>query len=104
MDKVIKNKRDLGLVTSRSSGYETSSYNIGYILSDQVWWCNVKLFSSFTNLDKPIHEIINYSTFICPFKSGLKRIGKEWKKLQKIEYLHNEKSFLDDIKHIFHGF
>ena len=25
MDKVIKNKRDLELVTSRSSGYETSS-------------------------------------------------------------------------------
>ena len=38
MDKVIKNKRDLELATSHSSGYKTSSENffINYILSDQV--------------------------------------------------------------------
>ena len=45
---------------------------------------------------------INYSTFICPFKSG--KCGKEGKKLQKIEYLENEKSFLDEINNIFHSF
>ena len=30
----------------------------------------------------------------------------EWKgkKLQKLEYLENEKSFLDEIKNIFHDF
>ena len=40
------------------------------------------------------HDIINYS--ICPFDSG--KCGKERKKLQKFEYLENEKSFLDEMK------
>ena len=54
------------------------------------------------NLCKPAHDIINYSTFIYPIESGKYR--KEWGKLQKIEYLKNEKSFLDEIKNIFHRF
>ena len=54
------------------------------------------------NLCKSIHDIINYSTSICPFESG--KCGKEGKKLQKIEYLENEKSFLDEIKNTFHSF
>ena len=36
MDKVIKSKRDLELVTSRSSGYETSSEKFLY-LSHIIW-------------------------------------------------------------------
>ena len=31
---------------------------------------------------------------MCPFESG----KKDGKKLQKLEYLKNEKSFLDEIK------
>ena len=54
------------------------------------------------NLCKPIHDIINYSTSIWPFETG--KCGKEGKKLQKFEYLENEKSFLDEIKNIFHSF
>ena len=53
------------------------------------------------NLSKPIHDIINYSTLICPFESG--KCGMEEKKVQKSEYLKNEKSFLDEIKRIFHN-
>ena len=34
---------------------------------------------------------------MCPFESG--NCGKEGKKLQKLEYLKNEKSFLDEKKH-----
>ena len=49
-----------------------------------------------------MHDIINYATSICPFESG--KSGKEEKKIQKFEYLENEKSFLDEIKHIFHSF
>ena len=49
-----------------------------------------------------IHDIINYSTSICPFEFG--KCGKEGKKLQTFEYLKNEKSFSDEIKNIFHGF
>ena len=54
------------------------------------------------NLCKPIHDIINYSTFICTFESGY--CGKEEEKLQKLEYLENEKSFFDEIKNIFYSF
>ena len=39
---------------------------------------------------------------ICPLESG--KCGKEGKKLQKFEYLANEKSFLDELKNIFHSF
>ena len=49
-----------------------------------------------------MHDIINYSTSICPFESG--KCGKEEKKSQKFEYLENEKSFLDEIKNIFQSF
>ena len=49
-----------------------------------------------------VHDIINYSTSICPFESG--KNGKEEEKIQKFEYLENEKIFLDEIKSIFHSF
>ena len=54
------------------------------------------------NLCRPIHDIINYSSSICPFESG--KCGKEGKKLQKFEYLKNEKSFSDEIKNNFYSF
>ena len=39
---------------------------------------------------------------MCPFESG--KCGKEGKRLQKIKYLENKKSFLDEMKNIFHSF
>ena len=54
------------------------------------------------NLRKAVHDIINYSTSIYPFVYG--KCGKEGKKLQKFEYLENEKTFLDEIKNTFHSF
>ena len=54
------------------------------------------------NLCKSFHDIINYSISICPFESG--KCRKEGKKSQKFKYLKNEKSFLDEIKNIFHIF
>ena len=71
---------------------------IRYILSNQVWWVIPKITSA--NSCKSIHDIINYSTSICLFESG--KCGKEGKKLQKFEYLENKKSFVDEIKNIFH--
>ena len=53
-------------------------------------------------MQKTIHDIISYSTSICPLESG--GCGKERKKLQKLEYLENEKSFLVETKNIFHSF
>ena len=49
-----------------------------------------------------MHDIINYSTSICPFESG--KCGKEEEKLPKSEYLENEKSFLYEIKKHFSQF
>ena len=46
-----------------------------------------------------MHDIVNYSTSICPFESG--KSGKEEQKIQKFEYLENGKNFLDEIKNIF---
>ena len=60
------------------------------------FWVIAKIASA--NLCNTIHDIINYSTSICPLYL------KERKKFQKIEYLKNEKSFLDEIKGIFHCF
>ena len=105
MDKVITNKTDLELVTSCSSvtkQVQKSSF-LNYILSDQVWWCNIKQFLSYSknyicNLFKPIHDI-NYSTSTYPFESRI--CGKEGKRLHKFEHLENEKSFLDEMKNIF---
>ena len=50
----------------------------------------------------PIHDIINYSTSICPLEP--RRYGKERKKIQKCEHLKNEKRFLDEIKTFFIAF
>ena len=63
------------------------------------FWVTSKITSA--NLCKPIRDI-NYSTSICPFESG--KCGKKGKKLQKFKYLENKKSFLDEIKNIFHSF
>ena len=42
------NKKNLELVTSPSLSYKTSSKKFLYfILSDQVWWCNIERFSSY---------------------------------------------------------
>ena len=49
-----------------------------------------------------MHNISNYATSICPFEFG--KCWKEEEKIQKLEYLENEKSFLDEIKNIFNSF
>ena len=41
------------------------------------------------NLCKPMHDVINYSTSICPSESG--KCGKEEQKIENIEYLKKEK-------------
>ena len=43
-----------------------------------------------------------YFSFIWPYASG--NCGKEGKKLQKIEYLENQKRFSNEMKSIFHNF
>ena len=79
-----------------------NNYCISDILPDHVWRC-LQLFVipkiTFANWCNPVHNIINYSTFIFPFESRKCR-----KKEKKFEYLDNKKSFLGQIKSIFHDF
>ena len=81
------------------------SFLVMYYLNkfdDVIWsgfWVIPKI--TFANLCKPIYDI-NHSTSICPFESG--KCGKEGQKLQKFEYLEYERSFLNEIKNIFHSF
>ena len=97
MDQIIKNNRSLELVTSRSSGYKKKFRKIPllgmYYLTkfDDVIWSGFWVIPTITsaNLCKPVHDIINYFIFICPFESG--KCEKEGKKLQKLEYLQNER-------------
>ena len=97
MDKVIKDKRDLELVTSFSSGYKKIQEKsfISYILSDQVWWWNIKGFLSysknytckFMQTNSWHHKLFHFHLSFWIWKCG-----KEGKKLQKFEYLENKKN------------
>ena len=74
MDKVIKSKRGLELVTSRSYNYTCK------FMQANSWH----------------HKLFHFHFFFW--------IWKKWKgrgKITKNEYLENEKSFLDEIKNIF---
>ena len=56
----------------------------------------------FQNLHQQIYAsqfMTIYSTSICSFECG--NCGKEEKKIQKFEYLENEKGFLEQTKNIF---
>ena len=109
IDEVTKNKRGLEPVTSLSSGYKTSSKKIfiSYLLSDKVWWCNVKQFLSYSKTytcklmqaNSWHHKLIHFHLFFWIWKCG-----KEEEKLQKFKYFENKKSFLDEIKNISHSF
>ena len=73
------------------------------MFDDVIWsgfWVIPKI--ALVNLCKSIHDVINYSTLICPFESG--KCEKEWKKIQKFEYPENKKSFFEKIKNIFYRF
>ena len=109
MDKLIKNWRSLELVTSCSLGHETSSQKFLYSLyiiwlSDQVWRCNVKQFLSYSkNYICKFMQVSSWHHKLFHFHLSF-WIWKVWKgreKLQKFEYLENEKSFLDERKYTF---
>ena len=108
MDKVIKNKSGLELVPSCSPGHKTSSEkSLCYILSDKVWWCNIKQFLSYSKnyICKFMHvSSWDHKLFHFHFSFWILKVQKGREKLQNFEYLENKKSFLDEIKNIFHSF
>ena len=101
-------QKGLELKTSCSLGYEQVQKNsfISYILSDQVWWCNIKSFLSysknyickFMQAHSWHHKLFHFHLSFCIWIvwKGRKKITKIW--------LESEKSFLDEIKNTFHSF
>ena len=111
MDKIIKNKRGLKLVTSLSSGYKTSSKNFffSYILSDQVWWCNMKQFLSyckncickFMQVNSWHHKLFHFHLFFWIWKvlKGREKITKTWiSRKWKELFRWNKKHFSQFLK------
>ena len=112
--KSLKNKRSLKLGTSRSSGYKTSSCInqinnsfISYVLSDQVWWCNIKQFQSYSK--NYIYKFMQANSWHCKlFHFRLSFwIWKVWKgreKNTKIWISWERKELYRWNKNIFHSF
>ena len=95
-DKIVKNKRDLKLVTSCSSGYKISL--------DQVWWCNIKrllsysknYISKFMQANSWHHKVFRFLLFFYIWKmwKGREKITNIWKSLERKELFRwNKKSF-----------
>ena len=52
-----------------------------------------------------VYDVINFKIYLqTTVKAMADREKKRGRKIQKYEYLENEKSFLDEIKSIFHSF
>ena len=52
-----------------------------------------------------VYDVINFKMYLqTTLKAMADREKKRGRKIQKYEYLENEKSFLDEIKSIFHSF
>ena len=52
-----------------------------------------------------VDDVINFKTYLQSTSIAMADGKKEGKtEIQKLEYLENEKSFLDEIKNIFHSF
>ena len=90
-------------MTSRSlrNNFKNISLLVIYYLTkiDDV---NINRFLSYSKNYTCKFDIINYSFSIFPLESG--KSGNEGEKVQKFEYLENEKGFLDETKNIFHSF
>ena len=96
------------VVASLSLAFKTYLENFLFWWSRQFWWFNTSGFWVILKITYYICQFMqansqrqNYSIFIWPFESGK---WKEREKLQKTGDLKNKKSFLDEVKSIFHIF
>ena len=115
-NKIIKNKRGLELVTLtlqvtkqiQKNSFIPSCLSILYcVLPDQVWWCNIKCFlsysknyiSNFMQANSWHHELLHFH-----LSSWIWKVWKMRERITKLEYLKNEKSFFNEMKNIFYSF
>ena len=74
-------------------GVQNKFTKISYMLTDQVWWFNIKRFLSysknytckFMQANSWHHKLFHLHLF---FESG--KCGKEWEKLHKFEYIEKK--------------
>ena len=89
MDKIIKNKKGLELVTNCSSGYETNSENsfVNYELSDHIWWYNkIKFLSYSKNYTCKLMQANSWhhKLFHCHMSFWIWKVWKGREKITKI--------------------
>ena len=73
MDKIIKNKRGQSLFRLQNKFRKIRLLVMYYMTKfDDIIQSDFSVIPKITSasLSKPIHDIINYSTSICPFESG----------------------------------
>ena len=73
MDKIIKNKRGQSLFRLQNKFRKIRLLVMYYMTKfDDIIQSGFSVIPKITSasLCKPIHDIINYSTSICPFESG----------------------------------
>ena len=78
---------------------------LSYVLSEDnelISLMIVELFQNFSNLCKPIHDIISYSTSICSFESG--KCGKERIDYKKLNISSMTRAFSMKLKSFFIAF
>ena len=110
MDKVIKIKKGLELVTSCSLGYKTSTEKFLYLLCI-MWQSLMMYYEAVFELLQKLHleiygsQFMTHKLFHFHLSFWIWNIWrKKTEKFLKIEYVENEKSFLDEIKNIFCSF
>ena len=80
---------------------------ISYMLVDEIWWYNIKQFliysknssCKFMQANSWHHKLLHFYLAFWIWK-----VWKGREKILKFEYLEKGKSFLDEIKNIFHSF
>ena len=104
-------KKQKGLGTSDQSLFRLQNkftkISLLVILSGQIWWCDIKQFLSYSKnytCKSMQANSWHHKLFCFHYSSELGKCGREEEKLQKLEYLENEKSCLDEIKNTFHSF
>ena len=110
MDKVIQIKKGLELVTSCSLGYKTSTEKFLYLLCI-MWQSLMMYYEAVFELLQKLHleiygsQFMTHKLFHFHLSFWIWNIWrKKTEKFLKIEYVENEKSFLDEIKNIFYSF
>ena len=111
MDKVIKNKWAWNYwpVTLQVTKEVHKNFFISYILSGQIWWCNIKQFLSYSKNDtwkfmqanSRHHKLFHFHSFFWIWKVWKWRgkITKTWISPERKEHFRwNKKHFSQPLK------